>query len=77
MRTIHRLIWRVRKDQSVLVDLHVVVLELTHGILFLHLRVVYMHDGSIVHQHFGQKYSGGLRTSPVSFLNAKQNTAIF
>merc|ERR1719384_2874101 len=60
MRTIHRLIWRVRKDQSVLVDLHVVVLELAHGILFLHLRVVYMHDGSIVHQHFGHKYSGGL-----------------
>merc|ERR1719384_855397 len=60
MRTLHCLVWRVRKDQSVLVDLHVVVLELAHGILFLHLRVVYMHDGSIVHQHFGHKYSGGL-----------------
>merc|ERR1719410_1406063 len=60
MCTIHCLIWRVRKDQSVLVDLHVVVLELAHGILFLHLRVVYMHHGSIVHQHFGHKYSRGL-----------------
>merc|ERR1712024_163730 len=45
MRAFHRLVWRLRENQPALVDLHVMVLKLAHGILFLHLGIIHMHHG--------------------------------
>merc|ERR1719203_443754 len=39
------------EDQPLLIDLHVVVPELFHGILLLDLGVEDMHNGTILHQH--------------------------
>merc|ERR1719183_1157279 len=40
------------EDQPLLIDLHVVVLELFHGVLLLDLGVENMHNGTILQQHF-------------------------
>jgi len=51
MGALHCLLRRLREDEATLVDLHVVVCELGHCILLLHLRVIDMNTGAILEQH--------------------------
>merc|ERR1712050_192779 len=48
---VNRLLRCLRKDEPVWVHVHVVVLELCQRVLLFHLRVVDMHECSILQQH--------------------------
>merc|ERR1712050_264038 len=58
--TIHCLVWRGCKGETVWVHMHVVVLELGQSILFFHLGVEHMHQRAILQEIMAHRNRWGL-----------------
>mmetsp|Transcript_114686 Transcript_114686/g.364506 ORF Transcript_114686/g.364506 Transcript_114686/m.364506 type:complete len:601 (-) Transcript_114686:1196-2998(-) len=60
MGAIHRVPSRALENEAALVHLHVMVLELGHSILLMHLRIEHVHHGPVLHQHVAHGQRRGL-----------------